>query len=74
MVQGHRVPVIGLVSTHHMMIDLTNFEGVQVAAIITLVGTDCDETIRIENVAVKIGTVSDDILSTLGTKLKRIKI
>ncbi|MDN4492021.1 serine racemase VanT catalytic subunit [Ureibacillus aquaedulcis] len=74
LVRGHRVPIIGSVCLDHMMIDLTNVDDVQVGDIVTLVGTDLKETIHIEDVAVKIGTVSHDVLSTLGPRLKRVTV
>lgn len=72
LVKGHRVPIIGSICLDHMMIDITNFDDVQVDDTATLVGTDQNESILIEDVAVKIGTVSHDVLSKLGARLKRV--
>nr|WP_198044785.1 serine racemase VanT catalytic subunit [Lysinibacillus timonensis] len=74
LVRGYRVPMIGSVCTDHMMIDITKHVDVQVGDTVTLVGADQNETIRIEDVAVKLNTVSHDILCTLGIRLKRVVI
>ncbi|KGR75882.1 serine racemase VanT catalytic subunit [Ureibacillus sinduriensis] len=74
LVRGKRVPIIGSVCLDHMMIDISNVDDVQVGDVVTLVGTDHNETIQIEDVAVKIGTVSHDVLSTLGPRLKRVLV
>lgn len=74
LVRGVRVPIIGSICLDHMMIDISELEDVVVGDTVTLVGTEDDETIRIEDIAVNIGTVSHDILSTLGARLKRVLV
>ena len=74
LVRGHRVPVIGSICMNQMMIDITNLKEVQVDDIVTLVGKNHNETIQIEDVAVKIGSASHEILSALATTLKRIVV
>lgn len=74
LVRGQRVAIIGSVSMNHMMIDITNLKEVQVADIVTLVGTDHNETIHIEDVAVQTGSTSPEILSALATNLSRVLI
>lgn len=72
LVRGQRVPVIGSVSMNHMMVDVTKVKNVQTSDVVTLIGKDQNEMIPIEEVAVKIGSVSHNVLSSLSPSLKRI--
>ncbi|RHW37494.1 alanine racemase [Lysinibacillus yapensis] len=73
LVRGRRVPIIGSVSMNHMMIDITDYEDIQVADIVTLIGNDHNETIAIEEIATKIGSASDEVFIALASKLKRVR-
>ena len=71
LVRGKRCPVRGNVSMDQIVIDVTALDGVQPGDPVTLLGTDGDETITIEELAAHAETVSHDILAGLGARVTR---
>lgn len=68
---GSYAPIIGRICMDQMMIDVTNID-VKEGDIATLIGS-MDE-IRAEKVAFKAGTITNELLSRLGSRLKIIAI
>jgi len=71
-VRGHKVAIIGRICMDMLMVDITDVDGVCAGDIITLIGSDGDETIRCEDFAAASGTITNDILCRLGGRLPRI--
>jgi serine/alanine racemase len=71
-VNGRKVPIIGRVCMDMIMLDVTEVENVQAGDTVTLIGKDGDEEIRCEEVAKAAGTITNDILSGLSSRLPRI--
>jgi len=71
LVRGRRAPVIGVVSMDAMTIDVTEVPGVKVGDVVTLIGEDEDERITAEQVAEWSGTISWDVLTSLGPRVER---
>jgi len=71
LVRGKRCPVRGNVSMDQIVIDVTELDGVQPGDAVTLLGTDGDETITVEELAAHAETVSHDILAGLGARVTR---
>ena len=71
LVRGRRAPLIGVVSMDAITIDVTGVPGVQVGDVVTLVGDDSGERITAEQVAEWSGTISWDVLTSLGPRVER---
>ena len=74
LVRGRKVPIIGRVCMDMVMADVTGADDVCPGDIATLIGTDGDEEARCEDVALASGTITNDILCRLGSRLPRIYV
>ena len=63
------VPIIGKICMDQLMIDVTQVEGVQRNDTVTLMGKDRSEKIRCEEIADKCGTITNEVLTGLGSRL-----
>jgi len=72
LINGRKVPVIGLICMDMLIIDVTEAGCVSAGDIVTLIGRDGDEEIRCEEVAAASGTITNDILCRLGSRLPRV--
>jgi serine/alanine racemase len=57
-----------------LTVDVTDIEAVKPGDVVTIKGTDGDEKIRCEDIAEKCGTITNEILSRLGSRLNIITI
>jgi alanine racemase len=71
LLRGLRAPLIGVVSMDATTVDVTSIPGVQTGDVVTLIGEDGDETITAEQVADWSGTISWDVLTSLGPRVER---
>jgi alanine racemase len=71
LVRGRRAPLIGMVSMDAITLDVTDVPGVQVGDAATLIGRDGDEVITAEEVAEWSGTISYEVLTSLGSRVER---
>jgi len=71
-VKGKKVPIIGRICMDMLMLDVTGVEDVKPGDIVTLIGKNGDEEIRCEDMAEASGTITNDILTRLGSRLPRI--
>jgi len=72
LVRGRRVPIVGRICMDSLMIDVTDVESVSAGDVATLIGSDGAETIGCEELAAASGTITNDILCRLGSRLPRI--
>ncbi len=74
-VAGKRVPVIGRVCMDLTMVDLTDLgEGVGVSDEVVLVGSQGNETIGVDELATRMGTIPYEVLTALGNRNRRVYI
>ena len=71
LVRGRRVALIGVVSMDAITIDVTDVPGVQVGDVATLIGEDGDERITAEEVGDWSGTISYEVLTSIGPRVER---
>lgn len=71
-VNGHRAPVVGRVSSDSLTVDVTGLADVGVDTELTLLGGDGGETIDADEVAEVRGTISWEVLQQLGARLARV--
>ena len=71
LVRGRRAPLIGMVSMDAITLDVTEVPGVAVGDVATLIGRDGDERITAEEVAGWSGTISYEVLTSIGPRVER---
>jgi len=74
LVGGRRVPIVGRVCMDMLMLDVSGVENVGAEDVVTLIGKDGNEEIRCEDFAAVSGTITNDILCRLGSRLPRVYI
>jgi alanine racemase len=71
LVRGRRAPLVGRVSMDAVSLDVTACEGVEWGDAVTLIGSDGAETISAEQVAEWSGTISYEVLTSVGARVER---
>jgi alanine racemase len=71
LVRGRRAPLIGMVSMDAITLDVTDVPGVKVGDLVTLIGQDGDQRITAEEVAQWSGTISYEVLTSIGPRVER---
>ena len=72
LVKGYRVPIVGRICMDQTMIDVTDIPGVQSGDIAVIIGTSGEEEITACDIAEQTGTISNEVLSRLGSRLERM--
>ncbi len=72
LVRGRRVPIIGRISMDMTVVDISRVPGAEAGDVVTLIGSDGEETITVEEVAELASTINYEILTGLGRRLPRI--
>ncbi len=72
LIRGKRAPVVGLVCMDTIMVDTTNIPSVKKNDEVILIGSQGKEYISAQDIADKTGTITYEILSTIGNRVKRI--
>ena len=71
LVRGRRAPLIGVVSMDAITLDVSDIAGVDVGDVATLIGADGGERITAGEVAEWSGTISYEVLTSLGPRVER---
>ena len=71
LVRGRRAPLIGTVSMDAITLDVTDVPGVQPGDIATLIGAEGDQRITAEEVGAWSGTISYEVLTSIGPRVER---
>ena len=69
LVRGRKAPLIGTVSMDAITLDVSDVEGVAVGDVATIIGTDGEEKITAEQVGRWSGTISYEVLTSLGPRV-----
>ena len=72
LLHGHKVPIIGRISMDMTVVDISGVEDVAVGDTATLIGTDGDVRITLDEVAQQADTISYEILTGFTGRLPRI--
>ena len=72
LIHGKKAPIIGRICMDQMMVDVTDIPDVQVEDVVTLVGTDGDETITIEEIANPAARFDYEMLCDLSSRVTRV--
>jgi alanine racemase len=71
-VRGRRAPIVGRVSMDYITVDVGHIAGASVGDTATLIGTDRHETITVEELAQKVGTIAYEITCSVGRRVQRL--
>ena len=74
LVRGQRCAVIGRVTMDLMMIDVSNVEGVRAGDDVVLMGRDGSEEVSCAELAEKAGTIPWEIVTRIGTRVRRVYV
>jgi alanine racemase len=74
LVRGQRCAVIGRVTMDLMMIDVSKVEGVRVGDDVVLIGRDGSEEASCAELAEKAGTIPWEIVTRIGTRVRRVYV
>ena len=72
LIHGKKAPIIGRICMDQMMVDVTDIPDVQVEDVVTLVGTDGDETITIEEIASPAARFDYEMLCDISSRVTRV--
>lgn len=72
LIHGKKAPIIGRICMDQMMVDVTEIPDVQVEDVVTLVGTDGDETITIEEIANPAARFDYEMLCDISSRVTRV--
>lgn len=72
LIHGKKAQIIGRICMDQMMVDVTDIPDVQVEDVVTLVGTDGDETITIEEIANPAARFDYEMLCDISSRVTRV--
>lgn len=71
-IKGKRAPILGRVCMDQFMVDVTHIEGVQVGDVVTLLGSDGEETITMEELGNRSGRFNYEFVCDMGKRIPRV--
>jgi serine/alanine racemase len=71
LIRGRRAAIIGKISMDQLTVDATGIKDIRQGDTVTLIGQDEDETIKAEDIAAMTGTITNELLSTIGSRVTR---
>lgn len=74
LLHGQRAPIVGRVCMDQLLIDITDISGVEQGDIATLIGRDGQDELLASEMAEAAGSITNELLCRLGTRLERIYI
>ncbi|GAB1531979.1 MULTISPECIES: serine racemase VanT catalytic subunit [Brevibacillus] len=72
LIRGKRRPIIGFVCMDQLIVDISDMEGVQRGEVVTFIGRDQEEEITAEEMAQSCKTITNELVSRLGERVKRV--
>jgi len=73
-IHGQLAKIMGKICMDHLMVDVTHIDGVQRGDIATLIGHEGEVEITAEQVAKQCRTITNEILSRLGSRVEKVFI
>lgn len=71
-IRGQRAQIVGKICMDQMMVDATLIEGVCQGDIATLIGQDGQVSITAGEIAKRVGTITNEVVSALGSRLEKV--
>ncbi|MDE7274712.1 MAG: serine racemase VanT catalytic subunit [Lachnospiraceae bacterium] len=72
LINGSWAPIVGRICMDQLAVDVTDLADIEVGMTATLIGSDGSETIDAPTVAMDSGSITNELLSRLGSRLGRI--
>ena len=69
LLRGRRCPMVGRMCMDQLLVDVTGLDEVSPGDIVTLIGRDGGQEIQAEEAAERCGTITNELLSRLGSRL-----
>lgn len=70
LIRGQRAPIIGKICMDQLAVDVTDILDVAIGDVVTFIGTDGDAVLSAEHLAQETGSITNELLSRLGRRLK----
>ena len=74
LIKGRKVPIIGRICMDQLMLDVTGVAHVQEGDIVTFIGREGENSILAVEIAELAGTITNELVSRLGSRLTKIYI
>ena len=74
LIRGKSVPIIGRICMDQSMVDVSNLEKVEIEDVVTLIGSDGEEYISVEEVAELAGSFNYEFVCDIGKRVPRMYI
>lgn len=74
LIRGQRATIIGSICMDQLTVDVTGIDGVMLGDTVTLIGQDGDEQITAGEIAARCRTVTNEIVSRIGSRVQRIYV
>ncbi len=74
LLHGQRAPIIGRICMDQLLIDITDIPEAEQGDIATLIGRDGEDELSASEMAEAAGTITNELLCRLGTRLERIYV
>lgn len=74
LINGHKAPVVGKICMDQLTVDVTDIPDVKAGMLATLIGKDGEEEITASMVADRSGSIANELLCRMGSRLKRILV
>ena len=71
-IRGVKAPIVGRVCMDQFMVDVTHIPGVETGDIVTIFGTDGEETITADEVAAKARTIGYELICGIAPRVPRV--
>lgn len=72
LIRGHRCPMVGRMCMDQLLVDVTELPEVCAGDMVTLIGQDGEQAICVEDLAEQYGTIANELLSRMGSRLPEI--
>lgn len=72
LIRGIRCPVVGRVSMDYIMVDVGAIPDCSIGEVVTVIGKDGAEEIRVEDLAQALGTIPYEVSCRLGRRVRRV--
>lgn len=72
LIDGKRAPIIGRICMDQTIVDVSDIDGVKAGNIAVIIGTSKTECIRASQLARESGTITNETVSRMGVRLKRV--
>ncbi len=74
LIEGRRAPIVGNICMDQLSVDVTGLPEIRVGMVATLIGRDGEEEITAAQVAGDGGSIANEILSRMGSRLNVVEI